>query len=290
MPFPELFISHDGLNIKMKTWTDPLARADIVLVHGYLEHSGRYEAIAQYFNDHGYNIYSYDQRGHGLSEGKPSHIHRFENYVLDLKRFLEFIEIEKKEHYFFLSHSMGGLVTLSYLLGDSKLPNNPEGIIFSAPFIKPSKDLAPTLQKLSKFLGLVMPWLPTQSVDANEISRDKNYIKMYKEDPLIYHGRVHLGSARQLLLQMQKLRPKYQELSLPFLIVHGTKDKLADLEGSRMLYQESCSTDKKIIELKDFKHEVMNEIGRKKVLQSIANWLDERTISEGVRYDSTGSE
>ncbi|MBT8228684.1 MAG: lysophospholipase [Bacteroidia bacterium] len=279
MSFPEPFKTHDGLKLITKTWIHPQARSNIVLVHGYLEHCRRYEHAAKYFNDHGYNVFAYDQRGHGLSEGKPSYIKQFENYILDLKQFLDHIEIYNKAHFYILCHSMGGLVTLSYLLNEKNIPDNLQGVIFSAPFIQPSKDLAPALQKISRILGLIAPWLPTKSADPAEISRDLQYVKNYAEDPLIYHGRVHAGSARQLLNQMKKIRPLYCNMTLPFLVIHGTDDKMAELEGSQNLYLESQSTDKKIIKLKDFKHEVMNEIGKKNVLQSIANWLDERTIS-----------
>ncbi|MFZ1438444.1 MAG: alpha/beta fold hydrolase, partial [Candidatus Microthrix subdominans] len=43
--------------------------AEILLVHGYGEHSGRYEHVAQRLCDAGFAVTSLDHRGHGRSTG-----------------------------------------------------------------------------------------------------------------------------------------------------------------------------------------------------------------------------
>jgi len=136
--------------------------------------------------------------------------------------------------------------------------------------------LAPMLQKVSHILGNLLPKLKTISPDPNEISRDPSVVKDYINDPLIYHDKVHARSGQQLLKQMQSIRPKYSSFKFPVLILHGTDDKLAEFEGSERFFNECLSNDKSFIPLKDFKHEITREIGKEKVLQSIANWYDER--------------
>ncbi|MBP9067228.1 MAG: alpha/beta hydrolase, partial [Candidatus Microthrix sp.] len=43
--------------------------AEILLVHGYGEHSGRYEHVAQRLCDAGFAVTSLDHRGHGRTTG-----------------------------------------------------------------------------------------------------------------------------------------------------------------------------------------------------------------------------
>ena len=265
----------DGLTLVTKSWPAQHSKADILFVHGYLEHCGRYGHIAKFFNNHGYNFYSYDQRAHGLSDGDRSYLKDISKLVHDLDYFTK-QALDNNRPFYYLCHSMGGLITLSQVLLNKGKSENLRGIVMSAPFIRPSKDLAPFLQKISHILGVILPRLKTLPADPQEISRDPSVVKAYIEDPLIYHGRVHARSAQQLLKQMKLLRPAYKDLDLPYLLMHGTNDKLSEFEGSVDLHNESTSLDKQFMELENFKHDLMNELGSHRILQSIVNWMDER--------------
>ena len=59
-------------------------KAAVVFVHGICEHLGRYEHIKNKFLDNGYNVYRYDARGHGRSEGKRGYLEDFTDYLEDL--------------------------------------------------------------------------------------------------------------------------------------------------------------------------------------------------------------
>lgn len=270
------FKSQDGLTLIGRSWMTDRPKARIILCHGYLEHSARYDREASYFNNHGYDVYTYDQRGHGLSEGEKSYIHDFELLVEDFDMFVSKSTEDTDLPIFLFGHSMGGLVSLSYLLTTNSKIQNLKGVICSAPFIKASKDLAPLLQKISGFLGKYFPKLKTVGPDPKEISRDPKTVRKYVNDPLVYHDKVHARSGSQLLKQMKRLEPLYKNFTYPILIMHGTDDKLAEIEGSRQFYQKCQSADKKFIPLKEFKHEITREIGKDKVMQTIANWMDDR--------------
>ncbi|NNE25588.1 MAG: alpha/beta hydrolase [Saprospiraceae bacterium] len=267
--------THDGLTLATKVWPAAHSKANIVFVHGYLEHCNRYDHIAQFFNNHGYSFYAYDQRAHGLSDGDRSYLKDISLLVQDLDQFTN-QTISADQPFYYLCHSMGGLIVLSQILLNNGNTDNLKGLVMSAPFIRPSKDLAPLLQKVSHILGLLLPRLKTLPADPQEISRDPSVVKNYIEDPLIYHGRVHARSAQQLLKQMKLLRPHYKDLSTPYLLMHGTNDKLSEFEGSVDLHKESVSEDKQFMALENFKHDLMNELGSHKILQSIVNWMDGR--------------
>ena len=43
------------------------SKASILINHGFAEHLGRYDYLADKLNKNGYNVYRYDLRGHGRS-------------------------------------------------------------------------------------------------------------------------------------------------------------------------------------------------------------------------------
>ena len=60
------FEAADGLQLVERSWLpEGATRAAVVIVHGYGEHSGRYEHVAEHFVANRYAVYAFDLRGHG---------------------------------------------------------------------------------------------------------------------------------------------------------------------------------------------------------------------------------
>ena len=59
--------TYDNLNIAMSKYIVDNAKANILIIHGMIEHRMRYDDFAKYLNKHNYNVYTYDKRGHGES-------------------------------------------------------------------------------------------------------------------------------------------------------------------------------------------------------------------------------
>ena len=97
---------------------DGASKAKIVVVHGLGEHSGRYGNVVDYLVPKGNAIYALDHRGHGRSpETHCAHVNRWEEYREDLHAFVKMVSaIEPEKPLFILGHSMGGLMTLEYVL------------------------------------------------------------------------------------------------------------------------------------------------------------------------------
>ncbi len=57
-------------SLYLRDWPVASPRHAVLLVHGLGEHSGRYQALAQWFNARGYAARSYDHSGHGQSRGR----------------------------------------------------------------------------------------------------------------------------------------------------------------------------------------------------------------------------
>ena len=270
------FKSSLGTKLKTHKWMVDSPIADILFVHGFGEHSQRYFSEANFFNQHKLNFLAYDQRTHGESEGKTrAYIKDFDNYT---KEFGEFVNQHKDQNrpYFLMSHSMGGLVTLSYLLKTKVRDSNFKGVIFSSPFLMPNKDTAPILQKLAGLIALIAPKLRTVKIDKKDISRDPKEQDSYVNDPLNFHGGIYAKSGATLIKQMKSIRSDFHTFKDPFIIQHGTIDQLAEFDGSQALYDESISEDKTFIPLKGFHHEITRDLGFEKVRQTYLDWVMER--------------
>ena len=75
--------------------------ATIIIVHGIAEHGGRYEHVAKFLNDNGYDVITYDQLGHGKSSGKRGKIKSFHEHIDSLHKvvYMKSKEITTKRFY-----------------------------------------------------------------------------------------------------------------------------------------------------------------------------------------------
>src|SRR5215470_8168102 len=63
----------DGFPLFLHTWQPDSAEISgaIVIAHGYGDHAGRYNHVAEYLTGQGYAVYAPDHRGHGRSTKNP---------------------------------------------------------------------------------------------------------------------------------------------------------------------------------------------------------------------------
>ena len=68
--------------------------------------------------------------------------------------------------------------------------------------------------------------------------------KAYEEDPLNWHGGLKAGWAVQMLQTLDEIQSRLPEIKWPFLLIHGTVDKLCEISGSEMMDKLASSQDK----------------------------------------------
>ncbi len=71
-----------------------IPRAVVFLVHGFAEHSSRYEHLARVLNGAGISLYALDHQGHGLSDGDRAHVEHFDAYIRDYALFVAQVQKE----------------------------------------------------------------------------------------------------------------------------------------------------------------------------------------------------
>ena len=266
------FENSQGFSIFERSWVVEAPKGMVVLTHGIAEHSGRYEHFALSLCQAGYSVVGFDLRGHGRSSGQRNYINAFDDYLDDLEAVLERIQrINTKDPVFLFGHSMGGGIVALYAI--ERAPQV-AGILLSAPSAKVSDDLSPFLQKISGVLSLIAPKLPAVKLDNAFISKDPKVREDYDNDPLNYRKGILARTGSELLKSTKKIGEGCGHIDLPILIMHGMEDKLADISGSEMLYQNVASSDKTFKQYEGLYHEILNEPERDRVKADIIAWLD----------------
>ncbi|MDQ1308607.1 MAG: Lysophospholipase, partial [Actinomycetota bacterium] len=254
------FIGVGGTTIYYQEWSsaeDPV-RAVVLIVHGIAEHSGRYEALAADLVRAGFAVGALDHRGHGRSGGKRVQVARFDDLVDDLATFADLM----RERYpspmpmFVLGHSMGGLVSLRYLIRD-----RPEvaGLVLSGAAAAKPEDISGFTIAVGNLLAKVAPDVGVASLQLDKISRDPQVVIDYNHDPLVTKAKVRARMGSQVLWAMEVTEQALPTLTVPILIMHGGDDVVTPPDGSRMIAEKVGSTDKTLKIYDGLWHEIYNE-------------------------------
>jgi len=269
------FDGFGGVRIVYDVWTPEVApRAVLVLSHGLGEYARRYDHVAQCFGEAGLVTYALDHRGHGRSGGKRVLVRDIREYTAD---FDTLVGIATREHHglkcIVLGHSMGGGIVFAYGV---ERPDNYDLMVLSGPAVAAQDQVSPLLALTAKVLGAVVPGLPAQELDVDAISRDPAVVAAYKDDPLVYHGKVPAGIGRALLQVGETMPRRAPALTAPLLVVHGSEDRLIPVAGSQRLVECVGSTDVELKVYPDLYHEVFNEPEREQVLGDVVSWISAR--------------
>ncbi len=255
---------------------DP-ARAVVIIVHGVHEHSSRYAHVGIRLAAAGYAVYAADHRGHGRSSGRRGNIERMALIVDDLSSFVLFAaQRHPGVPVFMVGHSLGGLIALHY----ATQPHAAEphvslaGLVVSGPAVEVTAGSA-LQRRLAGLLSALAPNLGVAALGTEQISRDPAVVRAYREDPLVYRGKIKARTGAEILAAMVSLPARLPRLVLPLLLLHGTDDRICALTGSAMVHDTVSSADKTLHRYEGLYHEVFNEPEREQILTDLLRWLDQ---------------
>ena len=266
------FKSADGLDLYYQSWLpNGEPKAVIVIVHGMGEHGGRYQHVVNSLVPKGYAIYAADHRGHGRSPGKRMFVSKWSEYLDDLGLFIKLVKARWAGRPFFLyGHSMGGNITLNYVLRN---PEGYNGVIASAPAVG-KLDIAPMMVLLSKVMARLAPAMQVQTnLALSDISRDPVEAQAYGDDPLIQtFATPRFGVEFPIASEWAMVNAA--EFQPPLLMIHGDADNIVNVSASRDFFARVPQPDKKLIVYEGGVHESHNDIHRDQVIADIEEWLE----------------
>ena len=197
--------------------------AYVVVVHGYLEHSGR---NTRYLNDllaAGHNYLAVDLRGHGLSAGPLGDIDEFKTYVDDLVAIMNEVGTILGDPGFsdgnqvMVGHSTGGAVIMDYALS-----RDVAAIGLVAPLVRNH------LWHLSRFGYAISGWFLSAIPPRGSTSRNEEYRHFADYVDPIRPDSVPTGWVGALGRWERNFGDDGPRRDIEVVIVQGTRDSVVD--------------------------------------------------------------
>jgi len=278
-----VFRGADGVQLARRSWIPDEADHQLFLVHGFGEHSARYDAMGEWFAVRGWSVYAYDHRGHGRSAGHRNFVRGFDEYVADLAVFIS--GCERGDHAgvrLAVGHSMGGLI-LARGLVEGRL--DCDAAVLSGAALEVSPDLSRPKQALARVLSRFLPKLRTDpGFTAEDLSRDPEVVRRYEADPLVDTG-MTLALASAMLRAQEVTLCEGGRVTTPLLGLHGADDPICPATGTERFMAAVPNPVSGCTIYPGLLHEIFNEPEREQVWQDILAFVDR---VRGARRDPRG--
>lgn len=265
-----------GIHELQRTWTpegEPIA--EVVLVHGQGEHSGRYEHVGSILATSGFSVRAFDLIGHGATGGSRGDIEDWSLFLDQIQDHLQRANDTGRPTILF-AHSTGPLMCLEVVLSERP---KPDLCVFSAPALHVEDDVRTRiLRPLIPVLASLLPKVSLRApVRPEQLSRDPSVGEAYLSDPLV-HQPVTFRYANSYLRAQDRVNAVIRRLAVPTLVLHGGMDtivpptasvELGEVEGvERRLYPT-------------LRHEVFNEPEGPDLVTEAAEWIKEHLPARG---------
>jgi alpha-beta hydrolase superfamily lysophospholipase len=264
-----------GLHLYYRAWECEQATAGLIVVHGLSDHSGRYADLGARLASNRINVYSFDLRGHGASEGRRGHAPRFDYFLQDVERFRREVEslTAGAVPLFILGHSMGGLITLRYI-EEYDVPLR--GAILTSPWLATGPSIPKWKILGAGMLNKILPSLPIDAgIDPEFISHDPVVVANYREDPLV-HRKITPRLVMEASAAMGLALHRSDRIRMPLLFLLAGDDQIVDTPRSESFARSLSVPDVTVRALPDYYHEVLNDFDRAQALKEIRAWINGR--------------
>ncbi len=265
-------VANDGLLLKGKSYLpEGDVKVLVCIVHGLGEHQGRYAYLAQKFCTSEIAVFTYDQRGHGLSEGKRGHASSHRQLLDDVEEILKKARAEFTDlPLVLMGHSLGGGVVANYALKRSS--RELKAIILSSPWLRVAFPL-PAWQL--KLLPTIERFLPSFTIDNNLdaflLTHQREEAIAFKEDPLS-HTRISIRNFLQCYAAGFWALENASKLKVPALVLHGDDDKITDMTASKEFVQRAGGK-ATFHQWTGLRHEPHHEEEKDMVIDFLKEWI-----------------
>jgi alpha-beta hydrolase superfamily lysophospholipase len=287
----DFFSDADGVALKGYHWASNDAVGAVLISHGLGEHCLRYEPFAAFLNGARFDVFAFDQRGHGPAAEATNTLGDFgvaswTGLVADLAQACNHIRTKCPNVPLFLfAHSMGSLAAQVFLPDNSNLI---DGVILSGSadagaIAQLTLDAAETDDSAgSSFSAFNTAFEPARTA-FDWLSRDDAQVDAYVADPLCGFEATNESSATMMSSGLALNDPAtFARIrnDLPVYIFSGDQDPI---HGGGFLFDSLVEKFKSAgfrgLESKLYpggRHEMLNETNRAEVMADILAWLANR--------------
>jgi alpha-beta hydrolase superfamily lysophospholipase len=266
-------IRSGAYTLAVHRWSQADARANLLLLHGYFDHTGLFNKLVEWGLSHRCNVLIFDLPGHGLSSGEPAVIDDFGDYGRAIDDVLRAVSLPALPLWV-MAQSTGAAALLEFAC---RYPWPFKATVLLAPLVRPANwwrvKISHTL--LGSFVDSIAR---TFSVNSS----DPAFLEFLRRDPL-QSQRISLrwvGALRRWLDHLPR-----RDLGLgAALVIQGDADATVDwrynveeirrmLPGSRVEFLHGA------------RHQLANEAEaiRRDYLERVQSWLSQC----GIRLDDS---
>lgn len=277
LPAVETVPASDGTPLAIRRWSVDAPRGQVAIVHGLGEHAGRYTHVVALLLAMGWQVCTYDLRGHGRSGGPRGGIRGPDDHLSDLATVLRLLEAttvggsRRATPLVLLGHSMGGLVAAQFV---ARALRPVDGLVLSSPALDAGLS---RFQRLQVAVGHALaPGLAQPNrLDVERISHDPQVVRAYRDDPLV-HDRVTARTARAIIRGGAEVLASAPAWRVPTLLLWAGADALVSPAGSARF---AATAPAAIVRARCFDglyHEILNERDAEPVFAELLAWLEAR--------------
>ncbi len=301
------FETTDGLEIYATCWmkNDQENPKGIVhIAHGMAEHIDRYDRFAQKLVEENFIVVGNDHRGHGRTGARANQLgyfadsNGFEKVVGDMYALTKMMKVQHPNIPIILfGHSMGSFLARRYVqkYGEdiaclilSGTGSNPGILGKIGKFIAKREvkkhgatTASPKLNQLT--FGSYNKKFKPKRTDFDWLTRDEAEVDKYIEDPLcgfICSARFFYDLLDGLLAIHRKENILNTPKELPIFLLAGEEDPVGNYgKGVKEVFELYKQVGVKEVSMKLYeggRHEMLNEINRKEVMEDILQWLQSK--------------
>ncbi|MFQ3786928.1 lysophospholipase [Halomonas sp. A29] len=230
---PYQVIANDGYRLPLRHWPAvDEARAVVLAVHGFNDHAGSFEILAEALTGHGIEVYAHDQRGFGTTDQRrlwPGHERLRDDIVM-------LAELLRERHHdtplYVVGKSMGAAITLLAMTADEPPPV--DGSVLIAPAVWGPQTM-PWYQRAGLWLGVRLMPQTTFSIRTTrrlgiEPTDDEEIKRQLAGDPLILRS-ARIDTLAGLTRAMGQALEAIEKLPSPALVLYGGADQVIPTEA-----------------------------------------------------------
>ncbi|MDF2155902.1 alpha/beta fold hydrolase [Vibrio sp. CAU 1672] len=277
--------------------TAPEHTKAVLVVNGRIESCWKYQELFYDLYRQGYDVYSFDHRGQGLSDrlvedSDIGHVYDFNDYIADMESVLRLHQFERYPHRFVMAHSMGGAIATRYLQTHPQQPFH--GLILSAPMFGVDMPwyLSPVALPITQIISAVYPrpqYAPGQQAyypkpfEDNPLSQSYDryhwFRRLYAEKPELQVGGPSSRWVWQGLMAAKQCTLLTRQLSLPVLLVQAGNDRIVS-NGAQLRFitkLKRTNPHARLLSIADAEHEILFEKDqyRNQALDAIFQFMNE---------------
>jgi len=268
------FRGSDQNELFFQTWTPDKVRGVVVITHGLAEHSECYHPLAKILSEDGWQVFAWDMRGHGRSEGKRGFVMSISSFISDYAEFLKVVSKQSKvkpENLILFGHSLGGLVTIRTVQ-----VHQPD--IAALALSSPGLGLSIPVPKFKEALAhFAINWIPSltmfNEIKYTDLTHDEDMIKSYERDNL-RHDKISPGLFLSMVEGFKEAAGDVEKIRQPVLMQLAGDDRLVSAQASRDFFEHLPNKKSHLEIYHESYHEIYNDFEKDKAIADLKKFIN----------------